>query len=172
MGIAVFFFFLLFTYRYISIFDIGIRRWWVVSFISRPIYPRYYIGCHVHSRADLGSVVKKVKLVPVLTSVYHSILRRNIAWACLRAGRWREHLDWRGMKRQEVAESCITFIAYVYLSNIPAIATENLLVLLLFSLFTTCFGPFRWNTITSLTYLEKAIDITTDPLFHNFSYYG
>jgi hypothetical protein len=30
----------------------------------------------------------------------------------------------------------------VYLSNIPAIATENLLVLLLFSLFTTCFGPY------------------------------
>jgi hypothetical protein len=26
---------------------------------------------------------------------------------------------------------------------------------------------FRWNTITSLTYLEKAIDITPDPLFHN-----
>jgi hypothetical protein len=42
-----------------------------------------------------------------------------------------------------------------------------------FSLFITCFGPlrviFRWNTITSLTYLEKAIDITTDPLFHNLS---
>jgi hypothetical protein len=31
---------------------------------------------------------------------------------------------------------------YVYLSNIPAIATENLLVLLLFSLFATCFGPY------------------------------
>jgi hypothetical protein len=28
---------------------------------------------------------------------------------------------------------------------------------------------FRWNTITSLTYFEKAIDITTDPLFHNLS---
>jgi hypothetical protein len=31
---------------------------------------------------------------------------------------------------------------YVYLSNIPAIATENLLALLLFSLFTTYFGPY------------------------------
>jgi hypothetical protein len=28
---------------------------------------------------------------------------------------------------------------------------------------------FKWYTITSLTYLEKAIGITTDPLFHNFS---
>jgi hypothetical protein len=35
-----------------------------------------------------------------------------------------------------------TKINNVYLSNIPAIATENLLVLLLFSLFTTCFGPY------------------------------
>jgi hypothetical protein len=32
---------------------------------------------------------------------------------------------------------------YVYLSNIPAMATENLLLLLLFSLFTTCFWPLR-----------------------------
>jgi hypothetical protein len=46
---------------------------------------------------------------------------------------------------------------YVYLSNIPDIATENLLVLLLFSLFTACFG------------FEKAIDTTTDPLFYNCS---
>jgi hypothetical protein len=35
-----------------------------------------------------------------------------------------------------------TQIYDVYLSNIPAIATENLLVLLLFFLFTTCFGPY------------------------------
>jgi hypothetical protein len=27
----------------------------------------------------------------------------------------------------------------------------------------------RWNTTTSLTYFEKAIDITTDPLFYNCS---
>jgi hypothetical protein len=27
----------------------------------------------------------------------------------------------------------------------------------------------RWNKITLLIYLEKAIDITTDPLFHNLS---
>jgi hypothetical protein len=33
-------------------------------------------------------------------------------------------------------------IVYLYFSNIPAIATENLLALLLFSLFTTCFGPY------------------------------
>jgi hypothetical protein len=31
---------------------------------------------------------------------------------------------------------------YVYLSNIPAIATANLLLLLLSSLFTACFGPY------------------------------
>jgi hypothetical protein len=56
---------------------------------------------------------------------------------------------------------------YVYLSNIPAIATENLLVLLFLSvhnMFRPLRAIFRWNTITSLTYLEKAIDITTDPL--------
>jgi hypothetical protein len=28
---------------------------------------------------------------------------------------------------------------------------------------------FMWNTIILLIYLEKAIDITTDPLFHNLS---
>jgi hypothetical protein len=61
---------------------------------------------------------------------------------------------------------------YVYLSNIPAIATENLLVLLLFSLFATCFGlygPSSGDTTTSLTYFEKTIDTTTDPLFYNCS---
>jgi hypothetical protein len=52
---------------------------------------------------------------------------------------------------------------HVYLSNIPAITTENLLVLLLFSLFTTCFSPYGPSsaeicTTTSLTYFEKAID--------------
>jgi hypothetical protein len=34
------------------------------------------------------------------------------------------------------------YVYHVYLSNIPAIATENLLVLVLFLLFTTCLGPY------------------------------
>jgi hypothetical protein len=64
----------------------------------------------------------------------------------------------------------------VYLSNIPAIATENLLAFLLFSLFTTCFGPYGPSSgeiqLHHLTYFEKAIDTTTDPLFYNCHSYG
>jgi hypothetical protein len=37
---------------------------------------------------------------------------------------------------------CNKNLLHIYLSNIPAIATENLLASLLFSLFTTCFGPY------------------------------
>jgi hypothetical protein len=48
--------------------------------------------------------------------------------------------------------------SYVYLSNIPAIATENLLELL----FSLC--SQHVSAPTSLTYLDKALDITTDPL--------
>jgi hypothetical protein len=44
---------------------------------------------------------------------------------------------------------------YVYLSNIPAIATEDLLVLLLFSLFTTCFGPSGEIQLHHLHILRK-----------------
>jgi hypothetical protein len=49
-----------------------------------------------------------------------------------------------GLKRECGFKSCSKHRhpCYVYLSNIPAIATENLLVLLLFSLFTTCFGSY------------------------------
>jgi hypothetical protein len=41
-----------------------------------------------------------------------------------------------------LVECILLRYVYVYLSNIPAIATENVLLLLLFSLFTTCFGPY------------------------------
>jgi hypothetical protein len=62
---------------------------------------------------------------------------------------------------------------YVYLSNIPAILTENLLVLLIILSVHNMFRPLRailkWNTTTSITYFEKAIDTTTDPLFYNCS---
>jgi hypothetical protein len=62
---------------------------------------------------------------------------------------------------------------YVYLSNIPAIATENLLVLLLFSLFATCFGPYGPSSgkilLHHLHILKKPSILTTDPLFYNCS---
>jgi hypothetical protein len=49
-----------------------------------------------------------------------------------------------------------------YPSNIPAIATENFLVLLLFSLFTTCFGPtghpqVKYNYITYIFWKKPSI---------------
>jgi hypothetical protein len=41
--------------------------------------------------------------------------------------------------------------------------------LLVHNIFRSLRAILRWNTITLLIYLEKAIDITTDPLFHNLS---
>jgi hypothetical protein len=53
------------------------------------------------------------------------------------------HAFSRKRKLNFILVGCILLrYIYVYLSNIPAIETENLLVLLLFSLFTTCFGPY------------------------------
>jgi hypothetical protein len=41
--------------------------------------------------------------------------------------------------------------------------------LLVHNMFRSLRAILRWNAITLLIYLEKAIDITTDPLFHNLS---
>jgi hypothetical protein len=65
----------------------------------------------------------------------------------------------------------VCLFVYIYLSNMPAIATEYLLVLLLFSLFTICFGLYGPSSGEiqqhHLHILKKAIDTTTDPLFYN-----
>jgi hypothetical protein len=45
----------------------------------------------------------------------------------------------------------------------------GVIFLLVHNMFRPLRAIFRWNTFTSLIYLEKAIDITTDPLFHNLS---
>jgi hypothetical protein len=45
----------------------------------------------------------------------------------------------------------------------------GVIFLLVHNMFRPLRAIFRWNTITVLIHLEKAIDITTDPLFHNLS---
>jgi hypothetical protein len=45
----------------------------------------------------------------------------------------------------------------------------GVILLLVHNMFRPLRAIFRWNTISLLIYLEKAIDITTDPLFHNLS---
>jgi hypothetical protein len=45
----------------------------------------------------------------------------------------------------------------------------DVIFLLVHNMFRPLLAIFRWNTITLLIYLEKAIDITMEPLFHNLS---
>jgi hypothetical protein len=64
---------------------------------------------------------------------------------------------------------------YVYISNIPAIATENFCCYFYFCLYTTCFGPYgptSGETQQHHLYFESAIYTTTDPLFYNCSLLG
>jgi hypothetical protein len=43
----------------------------------------------------------------------------------------------------------------------------GVIFLLVHIMFRPLRAIFKWNAIILLIYLEKAIDITTDPLFHN-----
>jgi hypothetical protein len=62
---------------------------------------------------------------------------------------------------------------YTYIFQIYTRARNSEFIGVIFLLVYNIFRPlraiFRRNTITLLIYLEKAIAITTDPLFHNLS---
>jgi hypothetical protein len=62
----------------------------------------------------------------------------------------------------------------LYISNIPAIATDKFVVI--FILPTTCFGPYGPSSgqiqQQQHLYFESAIDTITDPLFYNCSLIG
>jgi hypothetical protein len=45
----------------------------------------------------------------------------------------------------------------------------GVIILSVHNMFRPLWAILKWNTTTSLTYFEKAIDTTTDPLFYNCS---
>jgi hypothetical protein len=112
-------------------------------------------------------------LTPILWTVFPA---RHVYWLrCPSAGLQHKQLTFLTSiitNLYFILVRCILLrYVYVYLSNIPAIATENLLVLHLFSLFTTCFGPYGPSSgeIQLHHIFWKAIDTITDPLFYNCS---
>jgi hypothetical protein len=104
------------------------------------------------------------------------VLNLRVPW---NAGKLSSGLTSSGLSSSAQPQTYFILVGYillhyvhVYLSiYIPAIATENFLVifLLVHNMFRPLRAILRWNIITLHIYLEKAIYITTDPLFHNLS---
>jgi hypothetical protein len=67
--------------------------------------------------------------------------------------------------------SCCVLYTYIFQTYTRDRNWEfiDVIFLLVHNMFRSLLAIFRWNTITLLTYLEKAIAITTDPLFYNLS---